>query len=166
MSDNTEQLKDVKTAVEDEPECRLYVGNLDYRISESSVIKMFSSFGKIVSEDFLLHKHGPKCGEPRGYAFVQYSTKEEAQIAKSNMNGRLVFGRPIVVRLASEKATAEGTKTLGATSADAKQSSTSCSKLASLDKDAKIAAIRKKLKSLEGEGSSAKRPRLDTAKKT
>lgn len=55
---------------------RLYVGNLDFRISESDVIKMFSPYGKIVAEDFLLHTRGPKRGEPRGYAFVQYTTKE------------------------------------------------------------------------------------------
>ncbi|KAF3321038.1 putative RNA-binding protein 18 [Carex littledalei] len=159
MSDSNQQLKDVKRAVEDEPECRLYVGNLDYRISESSIIKMFSCFGKIISEDFLMHKRGPKRGEPRGYAFVQYSTKEEAQLAKSKMNGRLFFGRPIVVRLASEKTTAEGTSTTGATSTDTKLYGISCSKLSHMDKDAKIAAIKKKLKSLEGEGSSAKKQR-------
>uniref|UniRef100_A0A452YPF4 RRM domain-containing protein n=1 Tax=Aegilops tauschii subsp. strangulata TaxID=200361 RepID=A0A452YPF4_AEGTS len=42
----------------------------------SDVIKMFSPYGKIIAEDFLLHTRGPKRGEPRGYAFVQYTTKE------------------------------------------------------------------------------------------
>jgi hypothetical protein len=37
---------------------------------------MFSPFGKITAEDFLWHTRGPKRGEPRGYAFVQYTTKE------------------------------------------------------------------------------------------
>jgi hypothetical protein len=54
-------------------ECLLFLIISFFR---SSIIKMFSSFGRIVSEDFLLHKRGPKRGEPRGYAFVQYSTKE------------------------------------------------------------------------------------------
>jgi hypothetical protein len=48
---------------------------------------------------------------------------------------------------------------------DTKQSSISCRKLAHMDKDAKIAAIRNKLKSLKGEGSNVKRPRLETDKK-
>jgi hypothetical protein len=90
---------------------------------------------------------------------------QEAQLAKSKMNGLLFFGRPIVVRLASEKTTPEGTYNVGTSSLDTKQSSISCSKLAHMDKDAKIAAIRKKLRSLEGEGSNAKRPRLETDKK-
>lgn len=90
---------------------------------------------------------------------------QEAQLAKSKMNGRLFFGRPIVVRLASEKTTAEGTSTTGATTMDTKLYSISGSKLSHMDKDAKIAAIKKKLKILEGEGSSAKKQRLETDKR-
>lgn len=67
---------DTKGMVDDKCESRLYVGNLDPRITESNVIKLFTPFGKIVSEDFLWHTRGPRRGEPRGYAFIQYSTKE------------------------------------------------------------------------------------------
>lgn len=67
---------DPNNSLDDKSESRLYVGNLDLRISEAALIKMFSSFGKIVAEDFLWHTRGPKRGEPRGYAFVQFSTKE------------------------------------------------------------------------------------------
>lgn len=42
----------------------------------ATLIKMFSPFGKIISEDFLWHTRGPKRGEPRGFAFIQYSSKE------------------------------------------------------------------------------------------
>lgn len=62
--------------LDDKSETRLYVGNLDLRISEAALIKMFSPYGKIVAEDFLWHTRGPRRGEPRGYAFVQFSTKE------------------------------------------------------------------------------------------
>ncbi|MCI39323.1 putative RNA-binding protein 18-like, partial [Trifolium medium] len=44
--------------------------------SRAALLKMFNPYGKIVSEDFLWHTRGPKRGEPRGFAFVQYSTKE------------------------------------------------------------------------------------------
>lgn len=62
--------------IDEKSESRLYVGNLDLRITEATLIKMFSPFGKIVAEDFLWHTRGPKRGEPRGFAFIQYSTKE------------------------------------------------------------------------------------------
>ena len=35
-----------------------------------------SKHGKVAKLDFLFHKAGPQKGKPRGYAFVEYSTKE------------------------------------------------------------------------------------------
>ncbi|CAI5495864.1 unnamed protein product [Closterium sp. Naga37s-1] len=67
------------------------------------VIKMFTPYGKIRREEYLWHTYGPKRGEPRGYAFVEYSKREEAELARSKMNGRTVFGRPLVVRFVDEK---------------------------------------------------------------
>ncbi|GJP52904.1 hypothetical protein CLOM_g12067 [Closterium sp. NIES-68] len=84
-------------------ENKLYVGNLDHRMTEYHVIKMFTPYGKIRREEFLWHTYGPKRGEPRGYAFVEYSKREEAELARSKMNGRMAFGRPLVVRFVDEK---------------------------------------------------------------
>ncbi|CAN0891765.1 Probable RNA-binding protein 18, partial [Linum grandiflorum] len=61
---------------DEKAESRVYVGNLDLRITEATLIKMFSPYGTIISEDFLWHTRGPKRGEPRGFAFVQFSSKE------------------------------------------------------------------------------------------
>uniref|UniRef100_A0ACD5TIP8 Uncharacterized protein n=3 Tax=Avena sativa TaxID=4498 RepID=A0ACD5TIP8_AVESA len=140
---------------------RLYVGNLDFRISESDVIKMFSPYGKIIAEDFLLHTRGPKRGEPRGYAFVQYTTKEEAQLAKEKMNGKLVRGRPVVVHLASEKGFLDS-GTSQRVLKNKKLAGGSGNNSTQIDRAAKISAIKNKLKSLENEGCSTKRPRLKT----
>lgn len=60
----------------------------------AALIKMFSPFGEIVSEDFLWHTRGPKRGEPRGYAFVQFNTKEVRLIFLScviNSNAFFLF---------------------------------------------------------------------------
>jgi len=150
---------DVKGLQGDKAEGRLYIGNLDFRISESDIIKMFSPFGKITAEDFLWHTRGPKRGEPRGYAFVQYTTKEEAQLAKEKMNGKLVCGRPMVVHLASEKSSLDSSHSHRALK-DKKMTGGSAIRSAQTDRAAKIAAIKNKLKSLEEEGCSTKRPRL------
>ncbi|CAL4940346.1 unnamed protein product [Urochloa decumbens] len=150
---------DVKGLEGDKLESRLYVGNLDFRISESDVIKMFSPFGKITAEDFLWHTRGPKRGEPRGYAFVQYTAKEEAQLAKEKMNGKLVCGRPMVVHLASEKSSLDSSDS-HRTLKNKKATGGSASRSAETDRAAKIAAIKNKLKSLEEDGCSTKRPRL------
>ncbi|KQJ97582.1 hypothetical protein BRADI_3g32027v3 [Brachypodium distachyon] len=120
---------------------------------------MFSPYGKIMAEDFLWHTRGPKRGEPRGYAFVQFTTKEEAQLAKEKMNGKLVCGRPVVVHLASEKCFLDSGNSHRVLK-DKKLAGGSGSKTAQTDRAAKIAAIKNKLKSLEDEGCSTKRPRL------
>ncbi|KAK4784503.1 hypothetical protein SAY86_018871 [Trapa natans] len=147
--------------VDEKCESRLYIGNLDFRITEAALIKLFNPFGTIVSEDFIWHTRGPKRGEPRGFAFIQYSTKEEAELAKEKMHGRLACGRPLVVRLASEKYLAEtqqkSSKVMGSASRGGILSSGSLGLEQSPSKSAKIAAIKSKLKDLEGESSNAKK---------
>lgn len=46
-----------------------------HRVHRYQVIKLFSRFGKIVREDFLWHKTGPREGQPRGCCFVEYATR-------------------------------------------------------------------------------------------
>ncbi|KAK9103697.1 hypothetical protein Sjap_020951 [Stephania japonica] len=145
--------------VDDKSDRRLYIGNLDQRITEAALIKMFSPFGKIVSEDFLWHTRGPKRGEPRGYAFIQYNTIEEAQLAKEKMNGRLACGRPLVVHFASEKylldAADNSSRGIGETSRPKIVGSSS----GQMNRGAKIAAIKNKLKTMEEESCRMKKPR-------
>uniref|UniRef100_A0A7C9DAW6 RRM domain-containing protein n=1 Tax=Opuntia streptacantha TaxID=393608 RepID=A0A7C9DAW6_OPUST len=148
---------DLNGLSDESSERRLYVGNIDHRISEATLIKMFSPFGKIESEDFLLHTRGPKRGEPRGFAFVQYSTKWEARLAKEKMHGRLACGRPLVVRLASEKSAVEAAENLSKTSVVTNRSTSSSSSSGPMSRSAKIAAIKNKLKALEEDGSRAKK---------
>jgi len=40
------------------------------------VLKLFGKYGRIVREDFLWHRTGPKEGQPKGCCFVEFSTTE------------------------------------------------------------------------------------------
>uniref|UniRef100_M4E1F1 Probable RNA-binding protein 18 n=2 Tax=Brassica campestris TaxID=3711 RepID=M4E1F1_BRACM len=136
--------------VDEKSESRLYVGNLDLRINEAALIKMFSPYGKIISEDFLWHTRGPKKGEPRGYAFIQYSSKEEAELAKEKMHGRLACGRPLVVRFSDkllEDSSHDRPKRLLPEANRTRSASGSSS--GQMSRDEKVAAIKNKLKALE-----------------
>ncbi|KAI4373105.1 hypothetical protein MLD38_011267 [Melastoma candidum] len=152
---------DSNRSIDDQSESRLYVGNLDLRITEAALIKLFSPFGKIISEDFLWHTRGPKRGEPRGFAFVQYSNKEEAMLAKEKMHGRLACGRPLIVHLASEKdATGNIEKPSKSSGLTYRAGATiGSSSSGPVNKSAKIAAIKSKLKALEEETSGIKKQR-------
>ncbi|CAN6463803.1 unnamed protein product [Victoria cruziana] len=164
-SSSSQRQQDAHPITNEGCESRLYIGNLDQRITESQVIKMFSPYGKIISEDFLWHRHGPRRGEPRGFAFIQFSTREEAQLAMEKMDGRLACGRPLVVRFAGGKTTADASKpSKGAD--DLKKSGTFGCSTAHMSRSSKIAAIKNKLKSMEEETcSSAKKPRQASTSK-
>ncbi|KAK3037217.1 hypothetical protein RJ639_030110 [Escallonia herrerae] len=151
------QVQDPNRFVDEKSESRLYIGNLDLRITEATLIKMFSPFGEIVSEDFLWHSRGPKRGEPRGYAFIQFRSKEEAKLAKEKMQGKLVSGRPLVVRLASEKYFVEMAENSAKPAGDSNRSGIAGSCSGQMDRSAKIAAIKNKLKAMEEESRDSKK---------
>ncbi|KAL5142317.1 putative RNA-binding protein 18 [Glycine soja] len=145
---------------DDRGESRLYIGNLDLRITEAALLKMFSPYGKIISEDFLWHTRGPKRGEPRGFAFIQYSTKEEAELAKEKMHGRLACGRPLVVRLAGDKCMLETVDSSTKAAGEGHKmhlTGGGGGAMGQTSRSAKIAAIKNKLKSLEEESSRTKK---------
>lgn len=82
---------------------------------------------------------------------------QEARLAKEKMHGRLACGRPLVVRLASEKYMVESAEHSSKGVSEACKASASGSGSGQLSRSAKIAAIKNKLKALEEEGSSAKK---------
>ncbi|CAL0303370.1 unnamed protein product [Lupinus luteus] len=148
---------DSNGSIHDKCESRLYIGNLDLKITEATLLKMFSPFGKIVSEDFLWHTRGPKRGAPRGFAFIQYDTREEAELAKEKMHGRLACGRPLVVRLASEKYMLETAENSMKASGEGHKMHLTSGAMGQTSRSAKIAAIKNKLKSLEEDSSRSKK---------
>ncbi|GAA5899664.1 hypothetical protein JCM8208_000622 [Rhodotorula glutinis] len=82
---------------------RLYVGNLSTSVDEYSLMQLCSKLGRIAKLDYLFHKTGPQKGKPRGYAFVEYSSAEEAKRAQQTLHDRLFRGRKMMVSFASEQ---------------------------------------------------------------
>lgn len=79
---------------------RLWIGNIDPKITEYHLVKLLEKFGKVKQFDFLFHKSGPLEGQPRGYCFVNFSTREEAERAIERLNGKLALSKKLVVRWA------------------------------------------------------------------
>lgn len=82
---------------------------------------------------------------------------QEAQQAKEKMHGKLVCGRPLIVRLASEKYLMEGGENSSKAVGETAKSYLSGGSLTRMSRSAKIAAIKNKLKSMEEEGHNSKR---------
>ncbi|XP_041754922.1 probable RNA-binding protein 18 isoform X1 [Coregonus clupeaformis] len=79
---------------------RLWIGNIDPKITEYHLVKLLEKFGKVKQFDFLFHKSGPLEGQPRGYCFINFHTKEEAERAIHCLNGKLALSKKLVVRWA------------------------------------------------------------------
>ncbi|XP_077988094.1 putative RNA-binding protein 18 [Glandiceps talaboti] len=76
---------------------RLWIGNLDPRITEYQLLQILKRYGDVKEFDFLFHKSGPNQGKPRGYCFVNYTRKEEAEKAMRQLDGKLALSRKLSV---------------------------------------------------------------------
>src|SRR6186713_2810885 len=85
---------------------RLYVGNLSYNVTEGELRDVFAEGGRNVVEVKIVMDRDT--GRPRGFAFVEMGTDEEATGAISSLSGREIQGRPINVSEARERAPGAG----------------------------------------------------------
>ncbi len=73
---------------------KLYVGNLPFQMTDEDLHALFSEAGEVLSAKTITDR---LTGQPRGFGFVEMSTKAEAQKAISLINGRTVEGRTLKV---------------------------------------------------------------------
>jgi RNA recognition motif-containing protein len=76
---------------------RLFVASLHYSTSEGDLIKLFQKYGNVVTVEYLWHKFGPQKGQPKGIAFVEMSTHDEASMCIAKLNGLALKSRQIRV---------------------------------------------------------------------
>jgi len=74
---------------------KIYVGNLPFQITESDLQTHFSQAGDVVSVK-ILKDH--QTGQSRGFAFVEMSTRREAQKAVSMLNKRSFMEKELLVK--------------------------------------------------------------------
>ena len=79
---------------------KLYVGNLSFSISESELRDLFTPFGNVTSCNLIMDRMTDR---PRGFAFVEMSTTDEATKAINELNGKEVGGRALVVNEAKPR---------------------------------------------------------------
>ena len=78
-------------------ESRLFVGNLSYRTLENELQDHFSQAGVVMSVNIMFDKF---TGKSRGFAFVEFSTSEEANRAVEMFHNQEFQGRQLTVNVA------------------------------------------------------------------
>ncbi|AJB45800.1 RNA recognition motif domain-containing protein [Campylobacter fetus] len=72
----------------------IYVGNLSYRMTESELREVFSSFGEVTRAKIVKDK---ETNRSKGFGFVEMSSDEQAKKAIEGTNGKDVGGRALRV---------------------------------------------------------------------
>ena len=76
------------------PPVRLFVGNLPYQASEEDLRTHFAQVGKPTQ---IVRPLDRETGRARGFAFVEYAERSEAEAAIKQFDGQLFMGRPLAV---------------------------------------------------------------------
>lgn len=73
---------------------KLYVGNLPFTVDDEKLKELFAAHGKIEEATVIKDRFS---GRSKGFGFVTFATKEEAEKAISAMNDKEVEGRNLKV---------------------------------------------------------------------
>jgi RNA recognition motif-containing protein len=57
-------------------------------------------YGSVKHLVYLFHTQGAQTGQPKGYCFVEYSSRQEADNARRSLNGKIALGRQLKVNWA------------------------------------------------------------------
>jgi len=79
---------------------KVYVGNLSFDATEDQLRQLFEDFGEVKSVNIITDRDS---GRPRGFAFVEMSSQDEATAAISGLNGREMLGRTLNVNEARQR---------------------------------------------------------------
>lgn len=83
----------------------IYVGNLDYNVTEDQLRQTFSAYGQVDNVTILRNRD---TGQPRGFGFVEMANDEEADKAIAGVNGTQLGSRNLTVNEARPKTPRSG----------------------------------------------------------
>jgi RNA recognition motif-containing protein len=89
---------------------KLYVGNLAFQTTSQDLQELFAQAGTVESASVVEDRD---TGRSRGFAFVEMSSKEEADSAIAQINGKEVGGRTLKVNEAKPRESGGGDRGFG-----------------------------------------------------
>src|SRR4051794_37982107 len=79
---------------------KVFVGNLDFNTTKAEVQNLFAEIGEIRDVYLPVDRQS---GRPRGFAFVEYTSDEDAAKAIEKFNGYQMSGRALRVNAAEDR---------------------------------------------------------------
>ena len=79
---------------------KLFVGNLPYDATDTSLRELFEAYGAVVSTKIIIDRD---TGRSRGFGFVEMENDDEAREAMGQLDGSNFNGRNIAVNEAEER---------------------------------------------------------------
>lgn len=73
---------------------KIYVGNLNYEVTEDELAAEFGVYGKVESVAIPSDKFS---GRPKGFAFVEMASRSEAEAAIAGLNGKTLKERTLTI---------------------------------------------------------------------
>ena len=77
---------------------KLYVGNLDKNVTQADLEQMFAQHGVVISALVCADKDS---GHSKGFGFVEMGSDQEAKTAITELNGKSIGGRNLIVNEAT-----------------------------------------------------------------
>lgn len=90
---------------------KIYVGNLPYSVTDSTLESNFAEFGRVSSAKVMMDR---ETGRSKGFGFVEMASAEFAEAAIKALDGMSVDGRSITVNLARPREEGRGPGRSGA----------------------------------------------------
>lgn len=79
---------------------KLFVGNLPWSLTSEALKEMFAKFGEVVEAIVIMDRMS---GRSKGFGFVTFAKKEDAEKAMKELNGTKIEDREIVVNIAKPR---------------------------------------------------------------
>ena len=86
-----------------DPNVKVWIGNIDHKLTEYQLLKILEKFGKITSFDYLYHINDRGLRIPRGYAFATFQSANCAAEAIKSLHKKKILTKELVMRYASSK---------------------------------------------------------------
>ena len=78
----------------------IYVGNLNFKVNENDLSKLFEEYGTVESCKIIIDKYS---GRSKGFGFIEMNDDDEANKAIEELNGKSFESREMIVNQARPK---------------------------------------------------------------